>query len=680
MNDGDKESLLLRHIGDHLKALALFSLPSLSTDPANDEQKSSSGAQLPTNDDSKADPSVNNQIVTQVDEDLEGSLNFNDDPHSFMDATGSKTIINEEHATNVPSDLDTNLEWKFASSEHEALEHDPVLQNLRKHGENQQMNSSEESHRQTDLYMQIINSFILSVFDDPTSYFLPNGAIDSLVTKDSVHRELWAEPSSLAQDKAEVESLVEFVLASAKRLFATAIMLGHSHQFLQKWMQWFQDQDITDDSLPLQVSWWEENCWHETLEERIPPVDATYNDSRSSSINKDLWPLSVVENFCFKQQWFLVPIFSDTGLSYDLEPGTILPFTERDPGVEDGGVEGITQYRIHERHMDQPTMDADRPYYVAVRQVRLNAHYENTTLGWKTETNTLRSLNSLGHEHIVRFLSAFRIGQEDDGHFMFEWANGGNLPNLWYTFHRPELTSGLVKAAFRQMGGLADAIDSVYFTVGPLYPRHGDLKPENIFWFKSHDENEFGTLKIFGWGFEDQVQYGEAKRYEAPELHTANGPAGVRSHLSDIWSMGCIMFECLIWLMYGVDMLERFSHASKSWVLSQGTFFYEDDMDGPPIVTLDAVVSEWMDRMEDDPACEVGTTALGNLLELIRTRLLVVKLPREPGLDWNSHVGLSHQKGERCTSGELKERMRKILENETEEYWLAAQPKSPPTI
>jgi hypothetical protein len=45
MRDQDKLSMLFTHVGDHLKSLAFFSLPSMDSDPVNDGQLSSSGAE-----------------------------------------------------------------------------------------------------------------------------------------------------------------------------------------------------------------------------------------------------------------------------------------------------------------------------------------------------------------------------------------------------------------------------------------------------------------------------------------------------------------------------------------------------------------------------------------------------------------------------------------------------------
>ena len=45
-------------------------------------------------------------------------------------------------------------------------------------------------------------------------------------------------------------------------------------------------------------------------------------------------------------------------------------------------------------------------------------------------------------------------------------------------------------------------------------------------------------------------------QYEAPEaIGELNGP---RSRLYDVWSMGCITLEFIIWLLYGNDELNNF--------------------------------------------------------------------------------------------------------------------------
>jgi hypothetical protein len=50
-------------------------------------------------------------------------------------------------------------------------------------------------------------------------------------------------------------------------------------------------------------------------------------------------------------------------------------------------------------------------------------------------------------------------------------------------------------------------------------------------------------------------------------------------------------------------------------------------MNGETVAQVHSAAVRWMEKMADDPRCQVGTTAIGNLLEVVRTALLVVKLP-----------------------------------------------------
>ena len=131
---------------------------------------------------------------------------------------------------------------------------------------------------------------------------------------------------------------------------------------------------------------------------------------------------------------------------------------------------------------------------------------------WQNEASVLQKMNALQQPNIVRFITAFRRGDKgkEDYYLMFEWADGGNLRDLWTTLPRPQLTADLTKAAFTQILGLATALcEAHYPDSGPRF-RHGDLKPENILWFRAEDK--IGTLKIADWGLAKQHNIGTARR------------------------------------------------------------------------------------------------------------------------------------------------------------------------
>jgi serine/threonine protein kinase len=204
------------------------------------------------------------------------------------------------------------------------------------------------------------------------------------------------------------------------------------------------------------------------------------------------------------------------------------------------------------------------------------------------------------------------------------------------------LNTSLVKASIRELYGLATALAAAHFpkTAFTLY-RHGDLRPDNIFRF--HGVDIIGTLKIGDWGEirkNSSISTGTL-RYEAPELDVQFRSAHFdhatkrRSRVSDIWSMGCVILEYMIWLLYGAEGLEMFEEE-----LPPGSSFYQlakDRYDSSLVVNT--VVVKWMNSMADHFACKSGS-ALGRLLELVKTGLLVVKLPRRMEMEMKDESGI----------------------------------------
>jgi serine/threonine protein kinase len=292
------------------------------------------------------------------------------------------------------------------------------------------------------------------------------------------------------------------------------------------------------------------------------------------------------------------------------------------------------------------------PQFVAVKEILPQDEKDRGTVArnWVNEAKALAKVNSLSQNHIVRFITAFCRYHKDQKEYylMFEWADGGNLRNLWNTMPRPNRQLSIVKAAIEQLLGLAEALRACHYldSKGSNY-LHGDLKPENILWYQ--DTIGIGNLKIGDLGIakghnlvtEDRpyktiTPYG-TRRYEAPEVLTGlkikyeGQSIDRRSRLYDIWAMGCITLEFIIWLLYGLEGLDMFNE-SIDGPFEGNTPFYEEKQElGGKLATVHAKVVEWMDLMAEDPICQKYTTALGDLLDLVRTGLLVVRLPRKMG-------------------------------------------------
>lgn len=97
-----------------------------------------------------------------------------------------------------------------------------------------------------------------------------------------------------------------------------------------------------------------------------------------------------------------------------------------------------------------------------------------------------------------------------------------------------------------------------------IYGRHGDIKPENILWFNGPHE---GMLKIADFGLTD-FRSRTSRSYVNPRSVACSptyAPPEIAldmpiSRAYDIWSLGCVYLEFVIWLMGGVDLLETAGH------------------------------------------------------------------------------------------------------------------------
>lgn len=343
---------------------------------------------------------------------------------------------------------------------------------------------------------------------------------------------------------------------------------------------------------------------------------------------------------------------------------------------------------------------------------------QNVALDWDREVSALAKMNKLKQDHIVRFITAFRRGEQSDLEYyvVFEWADGGNLGGLWDTYPEPELSASRTKWAITQLHGLAQALAAAHYLEDGMSYRHGDLKPANILWF--HDGSEYGTLKIGDWGEAKIHKHVTAlrhnttakpstMRYEPPETALqASLPKGerhVRSRLYDIWSFGCITLEFIIWLMYGRIQLKRFNDSNHG---DHGTSDMYYEVTPNKSATVHGVVKHWMQHMANDDRCRPNETALGDLLNIVRAGLLIVQLPHDGGsarthieaplvnssgpsfqvtLDYATVPVVLEEPAQiqegRWRATDLQAKLRQIVEAIREEsYWYQAREPRPPPI
>lgn len=261
------------------------------------------------------------------------------------------------------------------------------------------------------------------------------------------------------------------------------------------------------------------------------------------------------------------------------------------------------------------------------------------------EVLTLEKLADFDHNHFVALSGSFSRG--DRHYILFPWANGGNLREFWVKDFRP-LNREFMLEVLRQLTGLVDALCLMH----DQRFRHGDIKPENILLFlEDEDDNGIGILKISDMGQARHHQHGTSVRsqptqtrigtrmYEAPEaVVSTNKP---RSRLYDVWSMGCIFFEFIVWLLDGRAGLEALAQDIQD-AKGQATFFnIKPGGDVASQVDLHPAVRKRLENFMRHEAWTVDTS-LGDLVRVVANQMLVISLPQGGSSDKDS-ASLAHR-------------------------------------
>jgi serine/threonine protein kinase len=186
-----------------------------------------------------------------------------------------------------------------------------------------------------------------------------------------------------------------------------------------------------------------------------------------------------------------------------------------------------------------------------------------------------------------------------------------------YSIHNFKATHPLSMDGPSKVGEHSDAKSSAE-KEKELYGRHGDIKAENILWFKKIPgcENLMGVLQIADFGLgkfhgrdsrskvsPDDVQ--SSPTYEPPEckLHK------LISRAYDIWSLGCLYLEFITWLLMGSAEIDGFS--------SNDSFF-------TIINRSDAIVRKevvaWVQQLHSHERC---SALIHDLLDLIMQHVLI---------------------------------------------------------
>ncbi|KAF4857087.1 hypothetical protein CGCSCA4_v000201 [Colletotrichum siamense] len=306
---------------------------------------------------------------------------------------------------------------------------------------------------------------------DTKQEFLPEGYLDKLITRNALRDDLFVDKADL---DAKDENLIDFIITSAKKAFATAYCaVGSGGSALLPTMMYFQSIGFSDKALPI---------------EDLRTVEPTRNAQTEipfpfSHINRNMalrrtWAPMRIRNF-YRTQWmFLAPVFSRDHFHHVLSPNVVLPFVWVGNVTKDGRFSKVYEVEIHENHQKLLDLKGDgTPPHVAIKEILTTENDEELRQEMESnfmlEANALSDIASLEHTHIIERIAAITIGARH--YFMFQWADGGNLREFWRDNPRPKLTPDLVRQSVRQLTGLADALMALHHYKDDANYRHGGV-------------------------------------------------------------------------------------------------------------------------------------------------------------------------------------------------------------
>ncbi|KAL6413099.1 protein kinase [Ilyonectria robusta] len=460
----------------------------------------------------------------------------------------------------------------------------------------------------------ITNNLQKSEFTISNESFLPEGLVHQIITPEAIVEEF---PTLNPTSPDDVDSF-DFILSHAKKSFAIAIHIGFRGRELWKVVQLFRHHGFNDTKLPI------------ALGPQLIPKPFVYSPWTAAR-----------RRYFFSAQWkFLAPIFLPSKFEYTFQPSCILPITKTGIPTEDSNLAKGTSWaalnqtklaRIHPSHL-RSVLPMISSYHAPSDKDHISIAINETRVDYRdpaqkpfvealeSRRKCFEQVSQLNHPHLIGVFATFKTS--DRAYMLFDHPDKGNLYDIWAESPAsPHLDSTLVKEVLVQMRGLSDAIVAGH-DIGIDF---GVLTPKRIFSFPNG--TRVGKLKMLTTNFVTSSGRGSTQplylRHEAPEV------AGSREDSSgdkDIWAMGCIILQWVIYLLYGYEELRSFAKSLCDRDSKQGFFFA---FDGRGRAVEHPVVMRYLVYMERGTRCRPGT-AFRDLINLMRKQLIRTDVNRRP--------------------------------------------------
>jgi serine/threonine protein kinase len=160
----------------------------------------------------------------------------------------------------------------------------------------------------------------------------------------------------------------------------------------------------------------------------------------------------------------------------------------------------------------------------------------------------------------------------------------------------PDCQYDTIQWISKQIFKMVEALEHIHnldktLSVDKRFGRHGDLKPENVLWYRSPEDPK-GFLVIADLGLavcnSEHSRSGipshtvaRTPNYRSPECDLEDGKIS-RSY--DIWTLGCLLLEMVCWILGGPQARNDFAKERTSTYVtgSQSDIFFdvEENKDG----------------------------------------------------------------------------------------------------
>ncbi|KAE8373556.1 kinase-like domain-containing protein [Aspergillus bertholletiae] len=430
--------------------------------------------------------------------------------------------------------------------------------------------------------------------------FIPRSVIDAEINEKSVRDILTEKGIGSELQRAE---LAKEIIQSSRKVFTILVMsrkVDHIKTFL--------DREIQDCNLPLK------------LDGNVLRTD------QSKEILQD-WEYNDLEELATKQWRVLAPVFKP-GIHYNFPEAQILPFIGKGYAQSEGGNGRVSCEHIHADHHEFcETPDSEsQDCKVAVKKL-----LSQVPSLFEEEKAFLTALGSAGsHPHLINLLCTYSF--KEDNHLVFPYADE-NLRTYWEQTKLPEWDRQTLLWWLDQMVGIADGLSVIHklTRLGELpnesiYGRHGDLKADNIIWFKKRPKctDPKGILLITDLGLAKLHRFeSKSNDLDAVFPRTYSPPRHLGQPITqafDIWSLGCLYLEFVTYAICGNEAINEFSrlrgHDDPRIMFNTDCFYSLDEEAVRPSV------HKWVAMLKKEPRC---TPVFSDFLDLIMLQMILIK-------------------------------------------------------